>query len=70
MRVGRDDYCQTCNSWQRFDRDGKCKKCGRLIKKIVSKVSDRFDSNITNEEEFRLTEDMFGKYSSRVHQNE
>jgi len=33
MKVGVDEFCSNCMDWCEFDEEGKCKKCGKLIKK-------------------------------------
>ncbi len=44
--VGEDEFCPTCMEWRPFDEiTGKCKVCGRIIKKIgeTRKITDEFD---------------------------
>jgi len=31
--VGTDEFCSKCMEWQEYDENGKCKVCGKLIKK-------------------------------------
>ena len=34
VTVGEDEFCPTCMEWRQFDElNGKCKVCGRHIKK-------------------------------------
>ena len=33
MKVGSDEFCSNCMEWQEFDDEGKCKVCGKVIKK-------------------------------------
>ena len=44
--VGEDEFCPTCMEWRAFDEiSGKCKVCGRIIKKIGDnrKITDEYD---------------------------
>ena len=44
--VGEDEFCPTCMEWRSFDElTGKCKVCGRIIKKIgeTRKITDEYD---------------------------
>ena len=44
--VGEDEFCPTCMEWRAFDEiSGKCKACGRIIKKIgvPRKITDEYD---------------------------
>ena len=44
--VGEDEFCPTCMEWRAYDEvTGKCKVCGRIIKKIGDKrkITDEFD---------------------------
>ena len=44
--VGEDEFCPTCMEWRAFDEiSGKCKVCGRIIKKIgdTRKIIDEYD---------------------------
>ena len=44
--VGEDEFCPTCMEWRAFDEiSGKCKVCGRIIKKIgdTRKITDEYD---------------------------
>jgi len=35
VTVGEDEFCPTCMEWRQFDElTGKCKVCGRHIKKV------------------------------------
>jgi hypothetical protein len=46
VTVGEDEFCPTCMEWRQFDEmTGKCKVCGRLIKKGGSRrpVTDEYD---------------------------
>lgn len=33
VKVGNDEFCSNCMEWQEYDEQGRCKKCGKLIKK-------------------------------------
>jgi len=44
--VGEDEFCPTCMEWRSFDElTGKCKVCGRIIKKTGEKrkITDEYD---------------------------
>ena len=44
--VGEDEICHKCMEWRAFDEiSGKCKVCGRIIKKIgdTRKITDEYD---------------------------
>jgi hypothetical protein len=46
VMVGEDEFCPTCMEWRSFDElTGKCKVCGRIIKKIgeARKITDEYD---------------------------
>jgi hypothetical protein len=46
IMVGEDEFCPTCMEWRAYDEvTGKCKVCGRIIKKIgyARKITDEFD---------------------------
>ena len=46
VMVGEDEFCPTCMEWRPYDETtGKCKVCGRLIKKIgeTRKITDEYD---------------------------
>ena len=36
ITVGLDDFCSNCMEWREYDEEGRCKKCGKLIKKKLS----------------------------------
>jgi predicted amidophosphoribosyltransferase len=33
VKVGNDEFCSNCMDWREYDEQGRCKKCGKLIKK-------------------------------------
>lgn len=37
ITVGNDEFCSNCMEWQEYDDEGKCKVCGRYIKKTKNK---------------------------------
>ncbi len=45
--VGEDEFCPKCMEWRAYDETtGKCKVCGRQIKKVDSRsrvVSEEYD---------------------------
>lgn len=46
VMVGEDEFCPKCMEWRPFDEiTGKCKVCGRIIKKIgeTRKITDEYD---------------------------
>ncbi|HIG99786.1 MAG TPA: hypothetical protein HA258_04305 [Thermoplasmata archaeon] len=46
VMVGEDEFCPTCMEWRSFDElTGKCKVCGRIIKKTGEKrkITDEYD---------------------------
>jgi hypothetical protein len=46
IMVGEDEFCPSCMEWRAYDEvTGKCKVCGRIIKKIgyARKITDEFD---------------------------
>lgn len=46
VMVGEDEFCSTCMEWRPYDEvTGKCKVCGRIIKKIgeTRKITDEYD---------------------------
>lgn len=45
QKVGNDEFCSNCMDWQVYDEEGKCKKCGKLIKKsIKEQKKEGYDS--------------------------
>lgn len=40
VKVGSDEFCSKCMEWREYDSEGKCKVCGKVIKKM-SKESHR-----------------------------
>ena len=34
VKVGSDEFCSKCMEWQEYDEEGKCKVCGKVIKKM------------------------------------
>jgi len=53
VMVGEDEFCPTCMEWRAYDdATGKCKVCGRLIKKIggTRKITAEYDlKDFTND---------------------
>lgn len=54
VMVGEDEFCPTCMEWRAYDDvTGKCKICGRQIKKPGTRsrtISDEYDlKDFTNE---------------------
>jgi hypothetical protein len=47
VTVGEDEFCPTCMEWRQFDElTGKCKVCGRHIKKVGPRtrpITEEFD---------------------------
>jgi ribosomal protein L32 len=47
ITVGEDEFCPTCMEWRAYDEvTGKCKVCGRQIKKVGSRsraITDEYD---------------------------
>jgi hypothetical protein len=46
VMVGEDEFCPTCMEWRSYNETtGKCRVCGRLIKKIgeTRKITDEYD---------------------------
>jgi len=33
VKVGNDEFCSNCMEWREYDEEGRCKKCGKVIKK-------------------------------------
>lgn len=33
IAVGSDEFCSNCMEWREYDEEGKCKVCGKQIKK-------------------------------------
>ncbi len=34
IKIGKDEFCSKCMEWREFDEEGKCKVCGKLIKRM------------------------------------
>jgi len=48
VTVGNDEFCPKCMEWREYDEDGKCKVCGRRIKKMavqIRKTTAEYDLN-------------------------
>ena len=35
IKVGSDEFCSNCMEWREYDSEGKCRVCGKVIKKIL-----------------------------------
>ncbi len=35
IKVGNDEFCSNCMEWREYNSKGKCKVCGKLIKKLL-----------------------------------
>ena len=55
MKIGEDDFCSTCMEWREYDEEGRCKVCGKIIKKMISEDDensyDRYKSESPNIDE-------------------
>jgi hypothetical protein len=58
IKIGKDDFCSNCMEWRDYDEEGRCKVCGKIIKKIISEddknAYERYKSeppNIENDDE-------------------
>ena len=36
IQIGKDEFCIDCAEWREYDENGRCKVCGKIIKKIVN----------------------------------
>jgi predicted amidophosphoribosyltransferase len=34
VKIGNDEFCSKCMEWREYDEEGKCKVCGKLIKRM------------------------------------
>jgi len=34
IKIGKDEFCSKCMEWREYDEEGKCKVCGKLIKRM------------------------------------
>jgi len=61
ISVGKDEFCSKCMEWREYDEDGRCKICGKHIKKIqthkanydeyrIEGVADEIDEEMTESE--------------------
>ena len=41
--VGADEFCSTCMEWREYDEEGRCKVCGKLIKKTTRQNKANYD---------------------------
>ena len=52
IKIGEDEFCTKCMEWQEYTEDGKCKVCGKIIKKVrESKIRDSYDEYKTEDVE-------------------
>jgi hypothetical protein len=35
LKVGNDEFCSNCMEWREYTPEGKCKVCGKVIKKMI-----------------------------------
>ncbi|MFO7677116.1 MAG: hypothetical protein R6V50_01860 [Thermoplasmatota archaeon] len=63
VKVGIDDFCSNCMEWQEYDEEGKCKVCGKIIKKKSKDISkDDYDEYTKESPQFELEEDSDSQY--------
>lgn len=63
VKVGLDDFCSQCMEWQEYDEQGKCKVCGKLIKKMPKKTTHPDSTEYTKESpEFELDDEPDTSY--------
>ncbi|MEM0492585.1 MAG: hypothetical protein QXS02_01305 [Candidatus Thermoplasmatota archaeon] len=46
ITVGIDEFCPNCMEWREFDEAGRCKVCGKCIRKSKDephKITDEYD---------------------------
>jgi hypothetical protein len=56
--VGRDEFCMNCMEWREYDEEGKCKKCGKLIKKQSKNAHrDSYDEYKSEGPSYEMDED-------------
>ena len=59
ITVGLDDFCSNCMEWREYDEEGKCKKCGKLIKKEqVSTGKDSYSEYETEDPTYENDEQI------------
>jgi len=58
IKVGSDEFCSNCMEWREFDKEGKCKKCGKVIKKgCSSSKKDGYDQYKSETPSFEIEEE-------------
>ena len=40
ISVGEDEFCSKCMEWRKYDEEGKCKVCGKIIKDTTRRIQD------------------------------
>ena len=64
ITVGTDEFCSNCMEWREYNNDGKCKVCGKLIKKTIQhtrkinydeyEIDNVFDASENEEDNYSL----------------
>jgi PHP family Zn ribbon phosphoesterase len=49
IKVGSDEFCSKCMEWREYDAQGKCKVCGKVIKKILKNQHKEGQDDYTTE---------------------
>ena len=49
VKVGSDEFCSKCMEWREYDHEGKCKVCGKVIKKISKNQNKEGHDDYTTE---------------------
>jgi len=44
ISIGSDEFCLNCMEWREFDEEGRCKICGKLVKKEPSSGQRKKDN--------------------------
>jgi len=64
ITVGNDEFCFKCMEWREYDDNGKCKVCGKLIKK------KKHDDQGTKYDDFGIDANTFEESDGEVYDSE
>lgn len=59
VKVGNDEFCTKCMDWREYDEEGKCKVCGKVIRKdLKDKSKDGYSDYKTETPSYDAEEDI------------
>jgi len=59
VKVGNDEFCFNCMDWREYDEEGKCKVCGKIIKKnLKEKNKESYNDYETETPSYDIDEEI------------